>query len=180
MPRALILAALTLCFALPNMTPAARAENAGSPAKMILDPSVHGLKRMEPLQLGVDGDSSKMTPTEYTLKSGQGYRWKIKASDLTEYALVMPEFVRNIWIRKIEAGEPEIEIKTNTFDELEFENGGELELFFVAIRPGTYKFGPRGLMERGMVGTITVEGADAIDIKPIARDAAKKDGDDDD
>ena len=65
-----------------------------------------------------------------------------------------------------------------TFDELEFENGGELELFFVAIRPGTYKFGPRGLMERGMVGTITVEGADSIDIKPIPRDAAKKDDDD--
>lgn len=177
MPRALILAALTLCFALSYLTPAAHAENQ---AKMILDPAVHGLKRMEPLQLGVDGDSSKMSPTEYTLKSGQGYRWKIKASDLTEYALVMPEFARNIWIRKIEAGEPEVEIKTVTFDELEFENGGELELFFVAIRPGTYKFGPRGLMERGMVGTITVEGADSIDIKPIARDAAKKAGDDDD
>jgi hypothetical protein len=30
-------------------------------------------------------------------------------------------------------------------------------LFFVAIRPGTYEFGSRGLMERGVVGKIVVE-----------------------
>ncbi|MEM9591347.1 MAG: hypothetical protein AAF967_08420 [Pseudomonadota bacterium] len=161
MPRALTLAAVALCSGLMGLTPAAHAETKAT-AKMILDPSVHGLKRLKPLQLGVDGDSSKMEPTEYTLKSGQGYRWKIKASDLTEYALVMPKFVRNIWLRKIEVGDPEVEIKVVTFDELEFEDGGEVELFFVAVRPGTYKFGPRGLMERGMVGTITVEGPDKL------------------
>ncbi|MEM7191836.1 MAG: hypothetical protein AAF405_03035, partial [Pseudomonadota bacterium] len=93
---------------------------------------------------------------------------------------IMPEFVRNIWIRKIEVGEPEVEIKVNSFEELEFEDGGELELFFVAVRPGTFKFGPRGLMERGMVGTITVEGPDSMDISPMRRGAAKKTGGDDD
>jgi uncharacterized cupredoxin-like copper-binding protein len=123
------------------------------------DPSAHGLVRLEPLRLGIDKDSSKMAPTEYRLKVGQGYRWKIIASDLTEYAFVAPEFVRNIWIRKIEVGDPEVEIKAVTFDEIEFENGGEAEVFFVAIRPGTYEFGPKGLMERGMVGKIIVESA---------------------
>ena len=177
MPRVLILAALALCAGLTGVTPASHAEMNKS-AKMILDPAVHGLKRLEPLQLGVDGDSSKMSPTEYTLKSGQGYRWKIKASDLNEYALVMPEFVRSIWVRKIEVGEPEVEIKVVTFDELEFEDGGEVELFFVAVRPGTYKFGPRGLMERGMVGTITVEGPDSLNIAPMRRGPAKDDDDD--
>ncbi|MEM8575934.1 MAG: copper-binding protein [Pseudomonadota bacterium] len=177
MPRALTLAAVALCSGLMSLTPAAYAETKAT-AKMILDPSVHGLKRLKPLQLGADGDSSKMEPTEYKLKSGQGYRWKIKASDLTEYALVMPEFVRNIWLRKIEVGDPEVEIKVVTFDELEFEDGGEVELFFVAVRPGTYKFGPRGLMERGMVGTITVEGPDKLDIAPMRR-GPKKDDDDD-
>lgn len=44
-----------------------------------------------------------------------------------------------------------------TLDELEFENGGEAELFFVAVRPGTYEFGPKGMMERGVVGKIIVE-----------------------
>ena len=77
------------------------------------------------------------------------------ASDLTEYAFVAPEFIRNIWIRKVEVGA--VEIKAVTLDELEFENGGEAELFFVAIRPGSYEFGSRGLMDRGVVGKIIVE-----------------------
>jgi uncharacterized cupredoxin-like copper-binding protein len=96
-----------------------------------------------------------MEPKEYRLKVGQGYRWKIKASDQSEYAFVAPAFFRNIWIRKVEAGE--VEIKSATLDEIEFESGGEAELFFVAIRPGTYDFGSRGLMERGLVGKIIVE-----------------------
>ncbi len=60
--------------------------------------------RLEPLRLGTETDQAEMTPREYKLKVGQGYRWKIKPSDLTEYAFVAPEFVRNIWIRKIEVG----------------------------------------------------------------------------
>ena len=63
--------------------------------------------------------------------------------------------IRNIWIRKVEVGA--VEIKAVTLDELEFENGGEAELFFVAIRPGSYEFGSRGLMDRGVVGKIIVE-----------------------
>jgi len=173
MPRAIVFTALALAFALSGVTSTAQAQ-------MILDPAVHGLKRLEPLVLGVDNDSSKMAPTEYRLKVGQGYRWKIKASDLTEYAFVAPAFVRNIWIRKIEVGDPAVEIKAVTFDELEFEDGGEVEVFFVAIRPGTYEFefGPKGLMERGMVGKIIVESADAAE--PAKKSAADDDGDDDD
>jgi len=121
----------------------------------ILDPSVHNLVRLEPLVLGLETDSSHMEPREYRLKVGQGYRWKVKASSGSEYAFVAPAFFRNIWIRKVEAGE--VEIKAATLDELEFENGGEAELFFVAVRPGTYEFGPKGMMERGVVGKIIVE-----------------------
>jgi uncharacterized cupredoxin-like copper-binding protein len=105
--------------------------------------------------LGSENDSAHMAPREYRLKVGQGYRWKIVASDQSEYAFVAPAFFRNIWIRKVEAGE--IEIKAAILDEIEFENGGEAELFFVAVRPGTYDFGSRGLMERGLVGKIVVE-----------------------
>lgn len=148
------------------------------------DPAVHNLERLEPLVLGVDNDSSRMAPTEYRLKVGQGYRWKIVASDLTEYAFVAPEFVRSIWIRKIEVGDPEVEIKVVTFDELEFENGGEVEVFFVPIRPGTYAFGPKGLMERGMVGKIIVKSAGpgfgpAAASSPAAKEAPSDDDDDD-
>ena len=122
---------------------------------LILDPAAHNLIRLEPLQLGSETDSTHMAPKEYRLKVAQGYRWKIKASDQSEYAFVAPAFFRNIWIRKVEAGE--VEIKSATLDEIEFEEGGEAELFFVAIRPGTYDFGSKGLMERGLVGKIIVE-----------------------
>jgi uncharacterized cupredoxin-like copper-binding protein len=153
MLRLSILATLTsIALTLPSV---------GFPAvAQILDPAAHNLVRLEPLKLGLDGDSTKMSPLEYRLKVGQGYRWKIQASDLTEYAFVAPAFIRNIWVRKIEVGDPAVEIKAVTLDELEFENGGEAEVFFVAIRPGTYEFGSKGLMERGMVGKIVVESAD--------------------
>ena len=131
---------------------------APSAAKMqILDPAAHNLVRLDTLTLGSETDSAHMAPKEYRLKSGQGYRLKIVASDQTEYALIAPALFRNIWIRKVEAGG--VEIKSATLDEIEFENGGEAELFFVAIRPGTYEFGPKGLMERGVVGKIIVESA---------------------
>lgn len=121
----------------------------------IMDPAAHNLVRLDPLMLGSETDSAHMTPKEYKLKTGQGYRLKIVASDQAEYAFVAPAFFRNIWIRKVEAGE--VEIKSATLDEIEFESGGEAELFFVAIRPGTYEFGSKGLMERGVVGKFIVE-----------------------
>ena len=113
---------------------------------------------MKPLRFGSETDNSYLEPREYRLKVGQGYRWKIEATPGAEYAFVAPAFFRNIWIRKIEAGD--VEIKSPTLDEIEFENGGEAELFFVAIRPGTYEYGSRGMMERGVVGKIIVESGD--------------------
>jgi uncharacterized cupredoxin-like copper-binding protein len=146
--RSLIIAALvSLAAAIPSEGYSAKSQ--------ILDPAAHGLVRLEPLLLGSETDSAHMAPREYRLKVGQGYRWKIKASDQAEYAFTAPAFFRNIWIRKVEAGD--VEIKAATLDEIEFENGGEAELFFVAIRPGTYDFGSKGLMERGVVGKIIVE-----------------------
>jgi hypothetical protein len=127
-------------------------------AQVLFDPSVHRLERLEPLVLGSEDNNFYMDPREYRLKVGQGYRWKIKAATDFEYALVAPAFFRNVWIRKVEIGD--IEVKTGMIDELEFEDEGELEVFFVAIRPGTYEFGPRGMDARGVKGTIIVESED--------------------
>ncbi|HYJ58269.1 MAG TPA: hypothetical protein VEW64_02820 [Methyloceanibacter sp.] len=150
---------VSLAVTIPSACHAAEEESAaGAPENVqgqILDPAAHNLVRLEPLMLGSENDSAHMEPREYRLKVGQGYRWKIKASDQSEYAFVAPAFFRNIWIRKVEAGD--VEIKAAILDEIEFESGGEAELFFVAVRPGTYDFGSRGLMERGLVGKIIVE-----------------------
>lgn len=120
-----------------------------------LDPAYHNLERMEPLVLGSEDNDFHMEPKEYRLKVGQGYRWVIRAEIDFEYGVVAPEFFRNIWIRKIEVGDAEI--KTPMLDEIEFEDEGEAELFFVMVRPGTYEFGVRGMESRGMTGTIIVE-----------------------
>jgi hypothetical protein len=133
------------------------------------------LERLEPLHLGTEKDPASMEPREYKLKVGKGYRWKIVASDLNEYALVAPAFFRNIYVRKVEVAG--VEIKAPTFDEIEFENGGEAELFFVAVRPGSFEFGPKGMMERGVVGKFIVESTDAsaADAKPDAAAGKKAD-----
>lgn len=154
----IVVALFALTLSVPRAGQAAQTQ--------ILDPAVHGVERLKPLEFGSDTDISHMEPREYRLKVGKGYRWKIKASDLQEYALVAPVFFRNIWIRKIEVGG--VEIKSPTLDEIEFEKGGEAELFFVAVRPGTYDYGSRGLMERGMVGKIIVESAGDEDEKEAA------------
>ena len=132
--------------------------SADSSLAQLFDPSVHKLERLEPLVLGTKDNSFHLQPKEYRLKVGQGYRWKIQAATDFEYALIAPAFFRNIWIRKVETGD--IEIKTATLEEIEFGDVAEVELFFVAIRPGTYQFRLRGMEERGMVGTIIVESGD--------------------
>ncbi len=145
---------LTLLVALALL---ALAVQTGPSAAQILDPSVHKLERLTPLQFGSEENPASMEPREYKLKVGKGYRWKIQASDLNEYALVAPSFFRNIWIRKVEVGG--VEIKTGILDEIEFEDGGEAELFFVAVRPGTFEFGQKGMMERGVIGKFIIESA---------------------
>jgi uncharacterized cupredoxin-like copper-binding protein len=141
-------------------------------AQVIFDPSVHRLVRMEPLVLGSEENSFYMEPREYRLKVGQGYRWKIKAATDFEYAFVAPTLFRNVWVRKVEIGD--IEIKTGMIDEIEFEDVGEVEVFFVAVRPGTYEFGLRGMEARGMKGTIIVESDEAsAAATPRSRDSSE-------
>ena len=113
-------------------------------------------KKLEPLLLGSAESDYAMSVKEYELESGKAYRLKITSVGYKGYALVAPAFFRNIWIRKIEAGD--MEIKASVIDELEFEDpGGECELYFVPIRTGTYEFRIKGLEQKGMVGKFIVK-----------------------
>jgi hypothetical protein len=111
--------------------------------------------RLEPLVLGNDQTDFFMSSKEYKLETGKYYRWKVESSGKREYNLVAPEFWRNAWIRQVAVGK--IEIKTGTLEELDFDDAGSVEVFFVPIRPGTYDFRLRGLEERGMTGKLIVE-----------------------
>ena len=111
--------------------------------------------RLEPLVLGNDESDFAMTQREYRLETGRYYRWTITSSGKREYNLVAPEFWRNVWIRQVQVGE--IEIKTGTLEELDFDGDGSVHVFFVPVRTGTYPFRLRGLEERGMTGRIIVD-----------------------
>lgn len=110
---------------------------------------------LETLVLGTDMIGFNVSVKEYNLETGQAYSLLIKSSGFQEYAVVAPEFFDFIWLRKIEAGG--LEIKANSIYELEFENEGEAEIFFVPIRPGTYEMYAKGLKEMGTSVTINVK-----------------------
>ncbi len=137
-----LLIALAGCLVLPSLT-VAEGYLATRPTKL------------PELVLGTDDIGYGMSQTEYRMETGKAYSLEISSTGAKEYAFEAPEFFNFIWLRKIEAGD--IEIKASHLYELEFENEGESEIFFVPIRPGEYEFRVRGLEEKGMVGRFIVK-----------------------
>ena len=107
------------------------------------------------LVLGNEQSDYSMSQLEYQLETGQAYQLKIIASGQKEYAFQAPEFATSIFLRKVEAGG--VEIKAITLTELEFEDSGEAEIFFVPIKPGKYRFYAKGLEGKGMLGYFVVK-----------------------
>ena len=106
------------------------------------------------LVLGNDDSDYFMSQTEYQLETGQAYQLKIIASGQKEYAFQAPEFATSIYLRKVEAGG--VEVKAVTLTELEFEEAGEAEIFFLPVKPGKYRFYAKGLEGKGMLGVFVV------------------------
>ena len=106
------------------------------------------------LVLGSDVTDYAMSQKSYTLETGQSYKLKIVSSGLKEYAVEAPEFFASIFLRKVEAGG--MEIKASTLVQLEFEDEGEAEIYFVPIKPGSYPFVAKGLESKGMQGVFEV------------------------
>jgi len=107
------------------------------------------------LNLGSDKSDYEMSQKIFELETGKAYRLEISSMGFKEYEFEAEEFFRNIWIRKIEV--EGIEIDTPVIEEIEFEREGEVEINFVPIRPGNYKFEIEGLQSKGMVGQFVVK-----------------------
>jgi hypothetical protein len=107
------------------------------------------------LVMGSEESDYSMSQTEYQLETGKAYQLKIIASGQKEYAFQAPEFSTSIFIRKVEAGG--VEIKLITLTELEFEDAGEAEIYFVPIKPGKFPFYAKGLESKGMLGHFVVK-----------------------
>lgn len=107
------------------------------------------------LVLGSEESDYAMSHSEYQLQTGQAYQLKIIASGQKEYAFQAPEFATSIYLRKVEAGG--VEIKAVTLTELEFEDAGEAQIFFLPVKPGKYRFYAKGLEGKGMLGHFVVK-----------------------
>lgn len=90
-------------------------------------------QQLPPLTLG-SGKPVSEGPVE--LKSGTYYKMKIQADGSAELALSGGDFFRAIWINEIVINK--IEVRPMGVHSLEFDAGGEAEISFIAISPGSY------------------------------------------
>lgn len=77
-----------------------------------------------------------LTDAPWVLKSGTYYEFEIQGDGSQELALIGPEFFRAIWIDEIVV--EGLEIRPLGLDSIEFDEAGEMEIGFVAIKPGSY------------------------------------------
>ncbi|MFK8252154.1 copper-binding protein [Ancylobacter terrae] len=111
--------------------------------------------KLNELVVGQGESGFGVSQKTYELETGKAYQLMIKSTGNKECAWQSPGLAQNIWLRKVEAGG--IEIKAVHLTELEFEDEGEAEIFFVPVRTGTFKWYCKGMEERGMEGEFIVK-----------------------
>ncbi|MEM9784358.1 MAG: hypothetical protein AAF899_18015 [Pseudomonadota bacterium] len=74
---------------------------------------------------------------QVTLSSGVYYEMIITSDGSAELALAGPGFFRAIWMDEIVIND--LEVRPMAVDSFEFDDEGELELSFIAVKPGTYE-----------------------------------------
>ncbi|MBS9478037.1 copper-binding protein [Ancylobacter radicis] len=107
------------------------------------------------LTVGTGNAGFGVSQTTYELETGKAYTLTVKSTGKKECAWQAPGLFQSIYLRKVEAGG--MEIKAMTLTELEFEEEGEAEMFFVPIKPGTFAWFCKGMEERGMKGEFIVK-----------------------
>ncbi|MCT4578256.1 hypothetical protein [Donghicola sp.] len=88
---------------------------------------------LEPIQLSA---GMPLTSEPWVLKSGSYYEFEIQGDGSQELALVGHEFFRAIWIDEIVV--EGLEIRPLGLDSIEFDEAGEMEIGFIALKPGSY------------------------------------------
>lgn len=135
---------------------AAAAALAAAPAYAAGDLSIRPTE-LEELTVGSGEYGFGVSPKKHEMETGKSYSLKIKSMGKQECAFIAPEFSNAVWLRKVEVGD--IEVKAARFDEIEFNDGSELEaeIFFVPVRTGTFKWSCRNMEARGMMGEFVVK-----------------------
>ena len=73
-----------------------------------------------------------------------------------EYKLMAPELIRNSWVEQVSIEDKEVKPLGGLYA-VEFDDEGEIDIYFVPIRPGTYEFYVENMREDGMLGTFVVK-----------------------
>lgn len=107
--------------------------------------------RLDPLMLNAAEGFSKTT---YNVNTGVYYRWRIESDGLDEYRLLAPELFRESWIDQVVIEDREV--KPYGLHAIEFDDEGVIDIWFVPIRPGTYRYYVEGLEDQGFSGEFVV------------------------
>ena len=77
-----------------------------------------------------------LADSPWELKSGTYYEFEIQGDGSQELAIIGPEFFRAIWVDDIVV--EGLEIRPLGLGSIEFDEAGEMEIGYVAIKPGSY------------------------------------------
>lgn len=112
------------------------------PALVLADTTLTGLAGLFSAPNKVDlppiilSAGTPLSDTPWLLKSGTYYEVEIQGDGSQELGLTGPEFFRAIWIDEIVI--EGLEIRPLGLDSIEFDEAGEMEIGFIAIKPGRY------------------------------------------
>ncbi|GFE64222.1 hypothetical protein [Litoreibacter roseus] len=93
-------------------------------------------KNKEDLPPVILSAGAPLADAPWVLKSGTYYEFEIQGDGSQELALIGPEFFRAIWVDEIVV--EGLEIRPLGVDSIEFDEAGEMEIGFIAIKPGSY------------------------------------------
>ncbi len=105
--------------------------------------------------LEIDG-AKGFSVTSYEIETGKFYRWRIASDGRDEYKLLAPELMRNSWVEQVSIEDKEVKPLGGLYA-VEFDDEGEIEIYFVPVRPGAYEYSIENMREDGMLGTFVVK-----------------------
>jgi hypothetical protein len=108
--------------------------------------------RLEPLVLDAENGFSI---SRYEAETGVYYRWRIQADGIEEYKLLAPGLFRESWIDQVVIENKEV--KPFGLHAVEFDDEGEIDIWFIPQRPGEYRFYVEGLETQGFSGVFVVK-----------------------
>ncbi len=105
-------------------------------------------------EMVIDSAELTLSVSEFELETGRYYRWTIIHDGGEELLFVAPELFRNAWINEVVIND--LEVKPLGLYGVEFDDAGQIDIWFVPIRPGNYRFWAVGFEDRGLSGTFVV------------------------